>query len=132
MEIKVNIPQNDYVQPTQVRPEIVQGICDAFLAQNCWNIFHPKNDSCYRRATLQILRYKGKKFSSFHDKPFHDDEEAFRFYGAEMSAAFSALRKAGYHMFRVYQYGSWMGYVCRKKPYYDGGTEVFSFDDFID
>lgn len=31
MEIKVNIPQNDYVQPTEVREEVVQAICNAFL-----------------------------------------------------------------------------------------------------
>ena len=53
-----------------------------------------------------------------------------------MKAAFEALRKAGYHMFRVRYYGSWMGYVAYEKPYFrDGdtvGTEVTEFTDFID
>lgn len=35
MEIKVNIPQNDYVQPTEVREEVVQAICNAFLSNSC-------------------------------------------------------------------------------------------------
>lgn len=49
-----------------------------------------------------------------------------------MKAAFKALRNAGYHMFRIYEYGSWKGYICDKKPFYDGGTEVTTFNDFID
>lgn len=39
MEIKVNIPQNDYVQPTEVRENVVQAICNAFLSKSCWDIF---------------------------------------------------------------------------------------------
>lgn len=39
MEIKVNIPQNDYVEPTEVREEVIQAICDAFLSNSCWDIF---------------------------------------------------------------------------------------------
>lgn len=35
-------------------------------------------------------------------------------------------------MYRVYEYGSWMGYACDKKPHYEGNTEVFEFNDFID
>ena len=31
MEIKVNIPANDYVQPTEIRQEVVQQICDIIL-----------------------------------------------------------------------------------------------------
>ena len=32
----------------------------------------------------------------------------------------------------IYEYGSWKGYICDKKPFYDGGTEVTTFNDFID
>ena len=31
MEIKINIPTNDYVQPTEVREDVVQMICDSIL-----------------------------------------------------------------------------------------------------
>lgn len=40
--------------------------------------------------------------------------------------------KAGYHIFKVYEYGSWMGYTCEKKPVLQNGKEVFEFNDFID
>lgn len=39
MEIKVNIPQNDYVQPTEVREEVVQAICNAFLSNKLLGYF---------------------------------------------------------------------------------------------
>lgn len=61
-----------------------------------------------------------------------DSDNNIRFNGEEMKAAFKALRNAGYHMFRIYEYGSWKGYICDKKPFYDGGTEVTTFNDFID
>ena len=122
MEIKVNIPQNDYVQPKEVRESVVQDICDAFL-QNC--IYHPFNDGMYRHSDHRVNR--GRVYVTFHS-----DNEGTRFNGAEMKAAFRALRDAGYHMFRVYIYGSWMGYKCSKKPYMENGNEVFEFNDFID
>ena len=101
MEIRVNIPQNDYIQPTEVREDVVQKICDVFLDNRTGyyhNIFHPVNDGGYRVRTLGLRIHI----------------------------------KAGYHMYRVYEYGSWMGYACDKKPHYEGNTEVFEFNDFID
>ena len=35
MEITINIPKNTYEVPTEVRPEIVQQICESFLCGNC-------------------------------------------------------------------------------------------------
>ena len=49
-----------------------------------------------------------------------------------MTAAFKALRNSGYHMFLIYEYDFWKGYICDKKPFYDGGTEVTTFNDLID
>lgn len=128
MEIKVNIPQNDYVQPTEIREEVVQAICSAFLANNCWNIFHPfsgSNNGC-RPATTRISlnqpRFNGHS----------NGEDMVRIHGCEMKAAFKALIKAGYHMYKVYDYGSWMGYACGKKPFREGASEVLTFNDFID
>lgn len=42
MEITVNIPKNDYVQPTEVRQEVVQYICDAFLSTCVWRHISPR------------------------------------------------------------------------------------------
>lgn len=61
-----------------------------------------------------------------------DSNVNIRFNGAEMKAAFKALRNAGYHMFRIYKYSSWKGYICDKKPFIQDGEEVTTFNDFID
>lgn len=133
----IQIKKNDYVQPTEVREEVVQGICEAFLCRSGWSIFHPFSDGAYRGRSQYIIRHKrDKEFYGFYMRPF-DGEEGVKFNGAEMKRAFEELIKAGYYMFRVYQYGTWMGYICHKKPYApdcykDGAVNVTSFDDFID
>lgn len=133
MEIKINIPTNDYKQPTKPRAEVVQAICEAFLSRNVWSTFHPFSDSVYRVAT-RLVEVKDGKGVSFLGKKWEvrEDEIYYRIYGCEMKAAFEALIKAGYHIFKVYEYGSWMGYTCEKKPVLQNGKEVFEFNDFID
>lgn len=128
MNIEINIPANDYVQPTEVRQEVVQAICNTFLETHCWTIFHPVRDG-HRSPTLFVST---DKRGGFYSEGWFEEGNAIRFNGAEMKAAFSALRKAGYHIFRVYEYGSWLGYVCDKKPFHDGGMEVEEFNHFID
>lgn len=136
MEIKVNIPQNDYIQPTEVREDVVQKICDVFLGNRAGyyhNIFHPVNDGGYRVRTLGLrIHKKSGRAYEFDHKALFDSDDFVKIHGCEMEAAFQALIKAGYHMYRVYEYGSWMGYACDKKPHYEGNTEVFEFNDFID
>ena len=131
MEITINIPANDYVQPKEVRENVVQGICEAFLRDCAWSTFHPFTEG-YKAATNKIIKHRYEKtFYGFHDEPF-TDEEVVRFNGEEMKAAFRVLRNAGYHLFRVYEFGTWMGYRCSKKPFMVKGTEVTEFTDFID
>lgn len=133
MEIKINIPQNDYVQPKEVREDVVQHICDAFLSPCVWNIFHPYRENAYRGRTLyvRVSKRSGKAYG-FSDYDKFDQDENIRFNGEEMKVAFKVLRKAGYHIFRIYKYGSWMGYICDKKPFIQDGEEVTTFNDFID
>lgn len=135
MEIRVNIPQNDYIQPTEVREDVVQKICDVFLNRRggyCHDVFHPYSENGYRVRTLGVVISKNGHANAFGYKADLEGETIIKFHGTEMEAAFQALIKAGYHMYRVYEYGSWMGYVCDKKPHYEGNTEVFEFNDFID
>lgn len=124
---------NDYVQPKKVRQEVVQYICDAFLSTSVWRIFHPKTESAYRSRTLYVRVHKqsGKAYG-FSDYDKFDQDENIRFNGEEMKAAFKVLRSAGYHMFRIYKYGYWLGYICEKKPFIQDGEEVTTFNDFID
>ena len=128
----IKIEKNTWKKPTEIRENVVQDICDAFLNHCAWSTFHPYSEGCYRRATLCVVRHKGyTKAYGFHDEPFRSDE-GIRVRGCEMETAFAELRKAGYHIFRVYEYGSWMGYVVSHKDYKEGGTEVFEFTDEID
>lgn len=134
MKITVDIPKNDYVQPTEVRPEVVQYICEAFLSNNIWNIFHPESQGEYWSRTLYVIvdKRSRKAYGFGGSKPFTVYDKSIRFYGCEMKAAFKALREAGYHMYRVYGYNSWMGYVCNRKPFNQDGEEITTFNDFID
>lgn len=128
MEIKVNIPKNDYVQPTEVRQEVVQALCEAFLTTTCWKVFHPfcgSNNGC--RPANMYISLQSPSFSNRHYT-----KGCVRIRGCEVNAAFKALRKAGYHMYQVYEYGSWKGYICDEKPFHNGGREVVAFYDFID
>ena len=143
MEITINIPQNDYVQPTEVRHEIVQRICDFMLpnSNGIAPVFHPFHDGYGRNPTLwcskEISRVSGKEIlcgpkSHSEAEKYDKDRNPIRIHGVEVNAAFKALRDAGYHIFRVYEYRTWMGYECSKKPFMERGTEVTEFTDFID
>ena len=136
MEITINIPKNTYEVPTEVRPEIVQQICESFLCGNCDSTYHPFSESCYRRATHYVDVRNGKGHGFISPADYQGTRECVRFHGCEMSAAVKALRAAGYHIFRLYYYGSWMGYRLSTKPFYmDGsqrGVEVTEINDFID
>jgi hypothetical protein len=132
----IQIKKNDYVQPTEVRGEVVQAICDAFLFRShVFNIYHPFSDGPGRRFGKYVI-------APFHDGVFsmfgndaHGYNESYNIRGVEMKRAFEELIKAGYHMFRVTEYG-WSGYRLSKSPVpsqnWKNAEEVFSFDDKID
>jgi hypothetical protein len=127
-EIKVSIPVNDYMQPQEVREEVVQAICTAFLrTESGWRTFHPY---CYGYGRSANIYIDIKR--PYFNCPSPKSENVRRIHGCEMQAAFSALRKAGYHMFSTYTHGGWLGYTCEKKPHVHGCVEVDSFTDFID
>ncbi len=127
-EVKVNIPPNNYIQPTEPRAEVVQALCNAFLRRNSsWRTFHPFCDGYGRNADIRI-----DIACPYFDHPSPDGENVRKIHGCEVQAAFAALRKAGYHMFCIYEHGTWKGYVCEKTPFLQKGVEVTRFDDFID
>ena len=75
MEITVNIPKNDYVQPTEIRQEVVQYICDAFLSTCVWRIFHTERQSAYRGKTLyvRVNKQSGKAYGFGNHEAFDRD-----------------------------------------------------------
>lgn len=144
MEITLNIPRNDYSQPTEPRPDVIQYIINAFLDNNnhCTGIFHPVNDGYARTRHIYIEINEGYKtpvyrFVSCPEKS-HTRSRFVRFYGCEMRAAMKGLIQAGWHILEVYEYCTWRGYICHEKPFYDycghGSREIRAeqFTDFID
>lgn len=129
----INIPQNNYVSPTECRQEVVQAICDAFLEACAWSSFRPHTESPYRNATLLVLSRKGKAYG-FYSEPLSDNDSYYRVRGCEMKAAFECLIKAGYHIFKYYQYrdSRCHSYCVRREPFMQDAQEVFSFEDIID
>lgn len=124
MEIKVNVPTNDFVKTKEIRNEIVQGICDAFLSWNAWSTFHPRSNGVYRPKTNYIFRnsqdtkfvgFTGKRLETCINEKFNADE---------LSAAVECLKKAGYYFHRVYSYGTWIGYECSRYPSIENGDRV--------
>ena len=86
---------------------------------------HPESGYFYVFTNEGRCRELGLSYES--DSP----ETYFRIRGCEMKAAFVALRKAGYHIFKCPLCG-WPGYIVSEKPYVKEGREVSEFTDFID
>jgi hypothetical protein len=125
----INIPKNDYVEDTSINEEVVQGICNAFLKGRVW---HPDGDGWYRKSKNYVAKLRND--SRFHFFGNYRDAESSdyvtkHFNESEMRMAWKELIAAGYHMFEIREYGSWYGYKCDKRPYYNGGREVTDFDE---
>jgi hypothetical protein len=123
MEIKVNIPTNDYVQPTEIRQDVVQRICNVILK--------------YYLDTSSEVRFTDEKSALFiGERTITNREfEGFtRIRGCEMNAAFQALKQAGYYIYGFYN-STWQEhtYNFSKKPVYRGSNHhVQYFAPFID
>lgn len=124
----IDIPKNDYVENTSVNEATVQEICTAFLRGCVW---HPRSDGAYRNSNNRLMaRSKNAPFTDFgdhYDESHHSEYRFKHFNECEMRRAWKELIAAGYHIFVFYQFGSWLGYRCDKKPYYNGGAEVRDF-----
>lgn len=133
MEIKINIPKNDYVQPTEVREEVVQAICDAFLNGSVFDTGYLGNS----RTTVYVVKGARRRSYSFSCNDFlpygGPVEDCIRIHGVEVQAAFDALRKSGYYI-TCYHSTSEITYRCSKKPERDGKYHVYDgeFYHFID
>lgn len=123
----VSIPKNEYKEDVTVREDVVQGICDVFLAKNIWTTYHPFSDPAgrgYRGSTRYITtNNRGAKYTAFRERPL-SSEYGIRFNNAEMDTAVRLLREAGYHFLKVYDYGTWVGYQLSNRPANATETEV--------
>lgn len=143
MEIKVNIPKNDYVQPNEVRAKVVQDICN--------HIIYWMNNSVEKG--FYVLRIRDYSDSSAEVHIFYDssamtktsgivtmkiDKERYPFSvkvrTCEMKAVFKAIQKAGYHIFGFHCITDNVHtYVFTTKPVLDGRmAKKIDFSLFID
>ena len=123
MEIKVNIPTNDYVQPTEIRQNVVQKICNVILE--------------YYLDTSSEVFFTDEKSALFISERTISNRDFggfTRIRGCEMNAAFQALIQAGYYIYGYYNV-TWKQhtYQFSKKPVYNGSSHhVQGFTSFID
>lgn len=134
MEIKINIPQNNYVQPTEVREEVVQMICDSLLSHYLDSKYYQDISFAWKKPQAQILvhGYKIPRLMGGAERN-KDYDENIIVRTCEMKAAFDALQDAGYY---IYGFASVYGnksYHISSKPVYAGRkAERIKFDLFID
>lgn len=141
MEIKVNIPANDYVQPSEIREDVVQMICTYIVEKMNDNylcgegIFNLYIDHNYWEYKLYLETYKGKPYllrckQGSNEKFF----EQIRIRGCEMDAVFDALLNAGYFIFETRKSDGKVVYTFSKKSYYSDRTAARAtvFGLFID
>ena len=106
--ITLTLPTNTWTKSTEVRNEVVQAICNAFL--NGMN--HYKND------WKPYIPYVNMETLTFADSSDHcySDKKFVKFHECEMKVAFKALKSVGYYIENIStNHGTW--YSLRKKSY---------------
>lgn len=126
----IKIKPNDYKPVTEIRPEVVQMICSAFIGGRK---FRPYTHSwkCYHAATKWVSAYLGR--GSFEDTPRNDN---FQINDCEMDKAIELLQDAGYYIFSHKENNGFVEIVCSEKPYYqDNGIfydRMYTYTEHID
>lgn len=134
MEIKVNIPKNDYKEPTEVRQEVVQRICDHIVDVIKQGIIKRLevvivNDLLTK---VYIEKREGKVKRIFSTYNGHiETEDLIRVRGCEMQAVFDAILDAGYFISCEWEQPTKHVYYFtdRVKKHY---SSAIKFTDFID
>lgn len=129
MEIKINIPQNDYVQPTEVREEIVQLVCDAIV--NMANEVASLDIQTEKRMGI-CINTKNHWLYGVPDDGSYTHSRGVR--TCEMEAAFKIVQNAGYYIYPTRCVcPSEYSFTFSKKPYLNGWkAQRVTFDLFID
>lgn len=118
----IQIKKNEWAQPSQIREEVVQTICDTFIKGRSFQIAG--------HYETRFVKKDGLGFYHMWEVMAHP-EEFVKINGAEMKAAFRELIKSGYFMFYGYDCRHPV-YKCFNRPVMDGYTRVSEFTDFID
>ena len=135
--MNIKIIANDYVQPTEVRENVVQTLCNViledYLDKNMSIAIYPKH------AELYIGTFNGNRCDT--TSPFlitrstlNKNYTYTRIHSCEMEEVFKVIQDAGYHIYleRDKKIRD-SHYRFSKKPVLDGiKSKVLEFDVFID
>lgn len=131
----IKITPNDYVQPTEVREDVVQKICDVLLR------YLDSNLALTIRAkhpTLYLAKYEGKHETveklALTSGTMNQAYAYTQVRSCEMDKAFEAFQDAGYHIYLERDKKTKTSvYRFSKKPVLDGDkAKNLEFDMFID
>lgn len=139
MEIKVNIPKNDYKEPTEVRQDVVQEIA-SFL---CERIRTSKNHTFEiwieqhydRPSELWLVRRKNDgKMCNIESRERYDRNYSYaKIFTAEMVAVFKALLDADYICYGRYNVTDQTHiYTLTDRDFRPGESRFVNFTDIID
>lgn len=127
MEITLNIPQNKWSKPVEVRTEVVQLICDTFLkGDSWWSLYDAIVQSPYNG------QMKFGDSDNYGYRCSRKSDEIVKFHECEMKAAFKALQEAGWHF--VAWHNRMSSYKCYKltEKTYANTSDKFIVTDFCE
>lgn len=129
--MNIRIIKNDYVQPTEVREHVVQGICDVIIMNL---LDRATNITVYAKSPELYMCEHNESYKTISHSTIHTDKKYTRIHSCEMDAAFKALQDAGYHIFMEHDKKSkTYTYRFSKKPVLWGvEAKNIGFDVFID
>ena len=127
--MNITIKQNDYVQPTEVRENIVQSICDVLITMLDTNLtltVHVKHAELYvGKNAIETIITRSTLCKKY---------EYTRVHSTEVDEAFKAFQDAGYHIYMIRDKKTKdTTYRFSKKPVLEGmQSKNIEFDMFID
>lgn len=128
--MEINIPKNDYVQPTEVRQKVVQAIIDTLLP--------PLNVYGHTAMTMQSELYfypenvaYGKARVDGNEPRQYQRSDRIRIRGCEIQAVLDAFINAGYNVYSGEYHGA-QRFVIYKKPVFGTPVQRVKLNQFID
>ena len=107
--ITLTLPINTWSKPTEIREEVVQAICNAFLN----GMKHYTHDW---KPYIPYVNMKTQVFADSGDHYYSKEGDFLKFHECEMRLAFKALKEAGFYFEQISnRNGTW--YALRKKSY---------------
>lgn len=128
---KISIPKNDYVQPTEVRENVVQSVCNLLLGY----LDKPMSINIYpKSAELYVGVHKSTNEGIITRSTLNTGYSYTRIHSCEMDEAFKAFQDAGYHIYLERDKKTKAStYRFSKKPVLDAVVaKNLEFDVFID